>query len=986
MAGYRPQGTASRDAADPTVGDLLEQYQIDHGQMPAASLTPVLTRVAVVGDPAKPDAVYGESSDGLCRLVIGGVQVGKNPVYALMSTRDIGYKLSHLPLVGGGVDADSDISVQHTGTGVATGSLDASQVRTINSNILAAYGSLDPPPSSKSGPPLFPEDNLAESSGFAELGFTPPKLGSPPPFSEHGSGFDSCVFLPLSQKSKPVWVNVYEALGHIYVRRMGITLVDVGTEGDFELLLWVDGSLGTACTASADQKERNGLTIEIVGLSVGFTTVTAEYGWEQIRAYPPQGLGVDFRSGAMEIGGGLIYENNADYDPLVEGAVLVTVPQISILAEGAYAHAKESSGNPSFSSFFVFVRVQKPQGAQQMPPAPAAGLIPLIPGVITLSGFCLGFGFNSQLRVPGPAEVTRFPLLLGLTPQVQGKVPQGALGALEMLTEEPTKWVTPQDSAYWLAVGVQTVLVDFITCSALLVLSFKNGLSGALIGTLDMSVAKIAKFQAAVEAEASGELVAIGASLTDDSFFITEKAKIRGALDLYVFIGGDHRGEFVLTAGGYRVGFQPPKYWPQVRDNERIGLEWKISSWLSANAQFYWMVSSHGMMIGGDYSFDVSKDIPGGSIKGWLSLAFDVTVQWRPFFLLFSAGLSVGLRVKMLLVTVSVELGVALDGWLPPVGGRVEIKLPFSVRIGVGFGSQLESGLKQLTWDEFAEQKLPDAAHRIQITAESGLLAVPGTPPDPNGKTPVPWIVSTHGFVFSTRCVVPTTTFHINPPTNYPLPLNDPHHGEAPDPNRKLNVRPMGKPNGADLKSTHTVTIAHGKTGVLVALDDKDWKVNLVTEGLPQALWGTPLDNLDTTPPTSGTGLIDDQYTGIRVSIPDAQLGPSLPTIHATDLQLEDVEPDSDLPLNPTNTTPPNTPPTQNNQAINTITTTITTTQTTTARTNLDTALTNCQIAHTNTTPQTTNDYSPHTNDPLTHYTTRLNNGLYNTNPLLLTT
>ncbi|MWA07807.1 DUF6603 domain-containing protein [Streptomyces sp. BA2] len=758
------------------------------------------------------------------------------------------------------------------------------------------------------------------------------------------------------------WMDLNYPVGLLALRRLGLAYAP-GDGGPGEVWIWVDASLATTA-----------LEIDVTGLGIGIP-LDGKFKWKTV----VQGLGVDFSAGPIEIGGGLVFEDNADYDPLVEGGVIVRAPQLSLQAMGAYARAKKE---PEFTSFFVFVRASASDGGGEET-MPAAG-IPLIPGVIALTGFCFGFGFNSQLRVPGPDEVMTFPLLVGLTPQTGGKGATGPLAALDSLTSGPANWVTPQDGAYWGAAGLQAVLCDIISCWALLVLSFKDEVTGALLGLVDMQAEKVARIQADVEAEITGERIAIGASLTDQSYFIIKDANVTGAIDLYVFIGGDHRGEFVLTAGGYQSGFDAPDYWPQV--HKRIGLDWSINSWLSASAQYYWMVSSHGMMVGGAMSFDVAKSIPGGSIHGWLSLTFDVTVQWRPFYMHFQGSLTVGLRVTMLLVSASVELGLSLEGWLPPVGGRVEIDLPFGITIGVGFGSQLESGLKQLTWDEFAEQKLPDAAHRIQITAESGLLAVPGTPPDPNGKTPVPWIVSTHGFVFSTRCVVPTTTFHINPPTNYPLPLNDPHHGEAPDPNRKLNVRPMGKPNGADLKSTHTVTIAHGKTGVLVALDDKDWKVNLVTEGLPQALWGTPLDNLDTTPPTSGTGLIDDQYTGIRVSIPDAQLGPSLPTIHATDLQLEDVEPDSDLPLNPTNTTPPNTPPTQNNQAINTITTTITTTQTTTARTNLDTALTNCQIAHTNTTPQTTNDYSPHTNDPLTHYTTRLNNGLYNTNPLLLTT
>ncbi|WP_063000774.1 DUF6603 domain-containing protein [Nocardia jinanensis] len=912
--------------------------------------------------------VWGESDDDAKRFVflLAGVQApNEDPIYVALSASKTDYKLGHLPLVGGNVPEYGDVVLDYGGTGLVTGTLGPDDLARINSSLSAVDSSF---------PLRFPSKfkGLTRTTGCAFLNFRLLDKGH-------------LIFVPhLTQNSVPAWTDVDSGIGSLYVRRLGCTY-EPHDGGLFTLKAWVDGTVAIGKAADPDPAERKdaqsgdkGIALEVIGLSLGFTT-NADYTWSLVVGLP-EGYGLHFVRKPVEIGGGFaVIHDRPEYEILAEGGVALSMPGLNFELLGAYARAHPGNVSPAFPMVFLFLLLRLTAEAENTLPQG----VEVFPGVM-LTGLCFGIGMNCELQVPGPAQVSQFPLLAPLMPG--GSATNSPLEVVDRLTsadgDRHTVWVTPQDGAFWFAVGVAANIVEVFDIWALLVVSLPQSgeWAGALIGTLDMSEFRnIFKVKAAIEAEVSADLIAVGATLAPNSYLFSEDfISISGAIDLYVYIGGDYRNQWVLTAGGYPVGYTRPGYYPNVRDRLGISARTPVgkNQWQGVSGQAYLMFSNSGMAVGASLTFTlVDLKIWKLSIKGWFAASFDFWVQWHPFYIDASVRLSAGLQVK-LLVTVKLEVSVGLSIWMPRFGGRAEIRLPFGVKFYPTFGSD-PAPQAPLSWDEYVQQMLPGDG-RMLARAESGLLPVPGAP-DADGSTSGArdsgpddvWNVSVHGFVFSTSCAVPSTSIVVNgSQSSAAHATTDAENG------RGLNVRPMGHGKGEGLESIHTVTITHEDTGHPVDLHEQHWVVDHVAQGVPEALWGKPLDR-GAAPDLSSSGLVD-AYTGLRVRIPDATLGACIPAIDSEDLAVEPVDPDSSLPIAPTATTPPDQLlPSAGPRAVAVIATTLTAQAA--ARSRLDAALRRCR-----TLTGDIRDYSPHTDDALTHYEARVRHGLYTTDPLTL--
>ncbi|MCX4096666.1 DUF6603 domain-containing protein [Nocardia sp. alder85J] len=949
------------ESSDPrTVAEILADYDIHPSgvdSMPAVALAPrIRTRQTGSLTPSDPLVVCGQSDDDEKHYVflLAGVQMAnEKPSYIALSAARTDYRLGHLPLVGGSVPDHGDVVLDYGGTGLATGTF-GSDILTRIDEMLATLDS--------SFPLRFPTrfTGIDRTPGCAFLNFRLLDKGH-------------LIFVPdLTQNAVPAWTDVDSGVGSLYVRRLGCTY-EPHDGGLFTLKVWVDGSVAIGKAADPDPAERKdaqtgdkGIALEVIGLRLGFTT-NADYTYSLVVGLP-EGYGLHFVRKPVEIGGGFaVIHDRPEYDILAEGGVTLSMPGLNFELLGAYARAHPGNVSPAFAMVFLFLLLRLTAEAENTPPQG----IEVFPGVM-LTGLCFGFGMNCELRVPDPATVLKFPLLAPLLPAAAPST-NSPLEVMDRLTSTDgdihTEWVTPQDGAFWFAVGVAANIVEVFDIWALLIVSIPRSgeWAGALIGTLDMSEFRnVFKVKAVVEAEVSAGLVAVGAALAPNSYLFSEDfLSISGAIDLYVYVGGEYRNQWVLTAGGYPVGYTRPSYYPNVR--ERLGISTRTpngkNQWQGVSGQAYLMFSNSGMAVGASLTFTLlDLKIWKLSIKGWFAVSFDFWVQWHPFYINASLRLSAGLQVK-LLVTVKLEVSVGLAIWMPRFGGRAEIRLPFGVKFYPSFGSD-PAPPAPLSWDECVQQLLPGDG-RLLARAESGLLPVPGTPdggaasPPDSGSGAV-WHVSVHGFVFTTSCTVPSTSVVVN--------------GASSDATDGLNVRPMGHGAGEGLASVHTVTITHEDTG-LVDLHRQGWVVDPVAQGVPEALWGKPLDR-DAAPGLDSPGLVD-AYTGLRVRIPDAALGAHIPAIDSEDLDVEPVDPDSSLPIDPTATTPPDQPHPSAGATVTAIATTLTARAA--ARTRLDAALRNCR-----TLAGDVQDYSPHTDDALTRYETRVAHGLYTADPLTL--
>ncbi|QIS14051.1 hypothetical protein [Nocardia arthritidis] len=146
------------------------------------------------------------------------------------------------------------------------------------------------------------------------------------------------------------------------------------------------------------------------------------------------------------------------------------------------------------------------------------------------------------------------------------------------------------------------------------------------------------------------------------------------------------------------------------------------------------------------------------------------------------------------------------------------------------------------------------------------------------------------------------------------------------------------------LTSTQTVTVTRGGASV----DVSGWSAEAVAGNVPESLWGD-----GSGPSLSGTGLVDDRLTGLKITVPAPHLADSL-DVAAGVLDLDPITPDGAVPLS-ASASPAGPVPRTDTGSVATIASGIATDQTTRARNDLYTVL-------------ATVDLAPSSNDSMTGY------------------
>lgn len=597
------------------------------------------------------------------------------------------------------------------------------------------------------------------------------------------------------------WLDVGKKIGPLTVDRIGLSF-----ESPDDVWLWLDAGMSAA-----------GLTLDVEGLGLGVSVshLTPELAL--------RGLGVDFNRPPVRLAGAFAYFPKADarYQWHFEGAALLSTPVVSAEAMGLYGKIAQP---PNLTTMFAFLKVMGKDGKGLGPPQ------------LQITGFSAGFGYNSSLRMPAAEDVWTFPFMQDIKdPDSQ----QSPLQALEALTSGPTPWVKPQDETYWGSIGLTANSCRLVDISAAAVLEF--GPEQWALGLLGLASAKFppegpktfarVELQLAAEYSSATGLLAIGASLTKNSFLIDPGCRLTGGMAFYLWLAGEHHGDFVFTLGGYGPhANEMPAHYP--KDIQPIGYTWSVSSVIQASGGVYCALRPSMFIIGGALSVDVRGSFGPASVHAWLKATFDTKIEWNPFHFDLSIRLSIGFRVKVWIFSASGEVHVSLGLWGPSVGGRATVSLPLGAHISIPFGADKQGAPpRPADWKTFADQHLPkDASSRMQLTALGGVE------PRQGGQTRGAndsWIVGSHEFSFGFTTPIPLTKITVHT-TNL---INT---GES------LNIRPMGK---TGLTSHATIDVqdmtAHGP------LDLSRWNVKAQNANTPRALWG-PAFNASTDSSAAG--------------------------------------------------------------------------------------------------------------------------------------
>ncbi|MFD9823153.1 DUF6603 domain-containing protein [Streptomyces violascens] len=868
---------------------------------------------------------YGQLADPRSRVVVASAPDGKGTrQYALAFGFVVDWGLGNIPLINQ-VAAAKNYYLANVGLGGTSGPLAKTDLDTINKTLSTITDVSDLP--------QFPASGLVSGTdgldGPGSFVFICLSTGSSGELTVVGQSVSGTRDTPTSRA-------IDKDIGPLHLQSIGVA--------------WESTSKTIWVILEADLKV-GPLEAEVTGLKIG-VPIKWPPNWSLINVdLNGLGMGVDFTRYPFHVGGAVLYQNNAQYDLFLTGAFILQTLTLNFDAYGAYMRMKD----PEFTSMFLYDKVVLGQ-------ADGVG----IPPFVVFRGFCVGFGYNSTIRMPDPRHVDQFPLMISST------APESTLDALRKVNS----WISPQEGSFWGTLGAQATILEQIDADALIVINAgQDDWGAAVLGAAQVSVpakggagkidpAMYVELTLAAEYAAETGLLAFASSFTDNSYILMKAGKLTGEVLLYAWLDTSkpNGGDWVAVAGGYNPGYTPEPYYPQ--NLRLIGASWTVSDLLSLSWGCYAALTPSAVMAGVELHASVKIEF---EWKNWIKnikigfraggdLAVHGLLQWHPFHFKLEASYHGWITVDVLF-SPTFEFTIHGSIWIAPFGGTIDFNVLGWIKVSLPFGSSEPSIPNTLTWGEFATAMLPASNGRVQISAASG-RSVPQSQ-DSDASTGA-WLVSINSFTFTTYSHAPATSATLNGTALA-------SEGSA----STMDVRPMGKGAGENLTSTHAVTISRDNTP-LVADEAKTWRAAVVTGHVPSALWGAPLDrgaSIDPgqSPLRGDPALTAASYiTGTSVSAPSSQLGQGLPSIAASVLQNPEAIPDGHLPLK---SSAPGHAPTTAADAVGRIAGTLLSTSP--WRSALYAALRE-------------SGYDPQTNDALTGYQERVKDGLFTAQPLLV--
>lgn len=434
----------------------------------------------------------------------------------------------------------------------------------------------------------------------------------------------------------------------------------------------------------------NPLTVSMMGLGLSIPLANPE----QI-GFALQGMGIDVKKPDLEIAGTFLKSGKKDGD-CYEGQVRIQVKNISIFAVGSYEDG----------ALFVYAVISAPLGG---------------PPVFFITGLAAGFGYNEDLICPSIDEIAKFPLVAG------------ALGSMtqEEMAAELSEKIYPSKSRYFLAGGIKFTSFKMVESFAMLLIRFGTELEISLLGLSELNVpfdanksSAIAHAQLALKASVlpSEGLFSVMAQLTSESYILSKSCILTGGFACYVWFGGEHRGDFVITLGGYHESYKKPAHYPEV---PRVGFRWKVDDYITLSGDIYFALNPSAVMAGGK----VEARFEAGPVKAWFIAKADFLIQWKPLFYDINIQIRLGasIRIDFLLIhhTFSLELGAGLHLWGPEFSGTAHITW-FIISFTIHFGAGSSQKAPEIDWETFCTSFLP-GRQQVQGRSTSGEHAVTGS-------------------------------------------------------------------------------------------------------------------------------------------------------------------------------------------------------------------------------------------------------------------
>lgn len=614
--------------------------------------------------------------------------------------------------------------------------------------------------------------------------------------------------------SKTFWFNLEKNFGPLYFEKIGLAYKDS------KIFVLVN----VAATAG-------GLTIALDGFGVSLPIKDFDV------SFTISGISITYQSGPILISGGLM----GTFSPVnLVGQVYIKNNVITISGLGGYTEVEEHP------SLFLYAVLNYPLGG---------------PPYFFVTGLAAGFGFNRSLVIPGINGVATFPFVewaMGLNNPPSSIASDNIANQINTVLQTimDKGIVAPTVGSNWLAAGLRFTSFEILDSFALLTVAFGNNFEIALLGLSRLvlppgaglagsKIPVIVYAELALVASFSTEtgLIAVQGQLTNSSYVFSKDCHLTGGFAFYIWVSGEHLGEFVVTLGGYNPNYQPPTYYPVV---PRLGMNWKVTDNLSIKGGEYFALTSNAVMAGG-YLDAVWQS---GGIKAWFSVQADFLIMWRPFYYDIRASVSIGASFTIDLwfttLSMSIHVGASLHIWGPDFSGIATVDLSI-ISFTISFGAASKVKNKTISWNEFAKDMLPqkNAAPRklrtmyleesensepnpdvCKIIISNGLITqlsdIPGE---------LNWIVDGEKFSLTTQSTIPSKDYQLVGN----IEADEEHENYSVEPNINFGIRPTGTA-ASGLTSLHIITITSDENSTFKAQKT----LGKVAKGLWQPI---PFDN-----------------------------------------------------------------------------------------------------------------------------------------------
>lgn len=589
------------------------------------------------------------------------------------------------------------------------------------------------------------------------------------------------------------WFTLNKGLGAFIIKRIGAAAKQEGKE--FKVFLYVDTRMSFSI-----------VNIELMGLYAGIPiSALTEFRLSSLKKleFGMQGLGISYENGPLSISGCFL-RTKGERDRY-DGGVIVKFNQFQLVGIGSYTTMEDGD-----ASLFLYLMVGYPIGGT---------------AAFFITGLAAGFGVNRGLKIPDVKRIKSFPLVSMVMEKRKSLDLAQAMAEMKSCIYE-------SKGEYFIAAGIEFTTYELLHTFALATVTFGKEFQVQLLGmsTISLPLKSSQPFlyaelaMKAVIAPQKGFL-SFEAALTSASYLFCKECKLTGGFAFYIWFSGEHKGDFVLTLGGYHPKFHKPEHYPSV---DRVGIFWKIGSNLSMQGEGYLAVTSTAIMAGGSISFLFEL----GNLKAWFLAQADFLLGWAPFYYDIDIGISIGVSytLKLLFVRVrlKVELGARLHLFGPEFAGSVYISwhiISFTIR----FGNQSKKPAP-LSYMEFKDKFLKEP---LKMEIAEG---VQGEYKRENEKV---FLVNIKKAAFRLESKLPLTTIILG--------SRKEEAGAVPKqvllPDIPIGVLPMGA--GKRLYTVNTILLYRKKQEskgeayyeeireVSQAMEEK-----ITTENLPYALWG----------------------------------------------------------------------------------------------------------------------------------------------------